>query len=385
MVTRKLNREKGPKMSEILECSACGQTTADGLELTPSGKQFKRHKDGQEVCTGGKPQSHDPEPVKVVPAGTPAKIAECVECGEELPVLKSGKVRKHTNPQTLATCEQRPSVEAECPVCQGNRQLKKMRFPVHKDMRAGTRCPASAKTVAEAQALEKVAPPKGKTTKAATPAVPKARKDDGYKALSPLDKSKAKAKKLGEELKALPDNPWRYKIETGQETQDPDQATLILTRGTGKNLEEMGISWWGGACYGGDLRIFHTYRGRTIAVRNANAVRMRAAMTPEAVAAEYARVSTRKSAPRAPRTAKTPEQLRELMPFDPKTADDDAILKAVLNRTVRWENKTAGKTETDVVKGNPKIAVTKAGARNLTFKGLNTTRTVRVENLVSVS
>lgn len=370
-------------MSEILECSACGQTTAEGLELTPSGRQFKTHKDGTEKCTGGKPQTHDPEPVKVVPANSPTAMRECVECGEEHPPLKDPKkVRKHTNPHTLATCEQRLSVEAQCPICEATRVLKKMRFPIHKDMKANSRCPASAKTVAEAKALGKSAPVKPKTP--AAPKQPKPKPDNLYKGLAPLEKSIFKAKRLGEELKQYPD-PWRYKIETGTEIQDPDQATLILLRGSGTALEEMVISWWGGACLGGDLRISHTYRGRTIAVRNANAVRLRARMTPEEVAAEYIRVAKRKTAPRAPRTVKTPDQLRELLPFDPATADDDTILKAVLNRTIKWENKTAGKTEDDVVKGQPKIARTKAGARNLTFKGLNTTRTIRVENLVSVA
>lgn len=305
-----------------------------------------------------------------------------MECGEEHPALKAPKrVRKHVNPQTLADCEQRENVEAVCPICDANRQLRKMRFPIHKDMKANSRCPASNKTVAEAQALGKKAPVKPKAEP--KPKQPKPKAENPYKGLSPLEKSIHKARKLGEELKQYPD-PWRYKIETGQETQDPDQATLILIRGKGNDIEEMGISWWSGACYGGDLRIFHTYRGRTIAVRNANAVRLRGKMTHEEVTAEYVKVAARKAAPRTPRTTKTPEQLRELLPFDPATAEDSVILQSVLNKTVKWENKTAGKTETDVVKGNPKIAKTKSGTRNLTFKGLNTTRTVRVENLVSV-
>ncbi len=383
MVTRKLRREKGPKVSEILECSGCGQTTADGLVLTPSGKQFKRHKDGNEVCTGGKPQTHDPEPVNVMPASALSTVRECVECGEEHPPLKDPqKVRKHVNPQTLTTCEQRPSVEGQCPICEAVRILRKMRLPIHKDMKANSRCPGSNKTLAEAKVLGKKAPSKPATPKA--PKQPKPKVENAYKGLSPLEKSKFKAAKLGEELKQYPD-PWRYRIETGTETQDPDQATLVLVRGTGDDIEEMCISWWSGACYGGDLRIVHTDRNRTIAVRNANAVRQRARIPHEEIKAEFIRVASRKSAPRKPRTPKTAEEQRALLPFDPQTADDDTILKAVLNRTIRWENKTAGKTEDDVVKGAPKIARTKAGVRNLTFKGVNTTRTVRVENLVSVA
>lgn len=360
---------------EVLECSACGQSTKDGLELMPSGKSFRRHKDGDEVCKGGHPKTPDPEPVSVVKKGTPGKIAECRECGTEMPALKTpGKVRKHTNPETLQECEQRDNVEAKCPVCLQPRNLLKMRFRPHKDPKANTRCIASGKTVAEAQGLKTTVRPKKE---------PKPKKEDnGYKDLPPLEKSRFKAKRLGEELKP---NGWRYTVETGEEDQAADQATLVAHRGKGGNVEEMRISWWAGACLGGDGKITHSYHGRTIAVRNANAVRQRAARSQEEIAAEFAKVSTRKVTPRGPRTTKTPEQLRVLMPFDPTKAKDEEILKAVLGKIIKWENKTSGKTEEDVVKGKPRITQTKAGARNLSFTGLNTSRTIRVDNLVSVA
>lgn len=359
-----------------LECSACGQTTTkDGLELTPSGKQFKRHNDGKEVCKGGKPQTPDPEPVKIVKAGTKPNTRECVECGLEMPALKTpGKVRKHTNPQTLQECEQRPSVEATCPACEREIGLAKMRFKNHKDLAKNVRCPGSGKTPAEAEAAKQ---PEPKPKKAAAK-----KADNGYKTLSPLDKSKFKAKRLGDELKQYAD-PWRYTIETGP---DADQATLVLRRGTGGDVEEMRISWWAGACLGGDGKITHEYKGRKIAVRNANAIRLRGAMTHEEIKAEAAKVATRKVGPKGPRKSKTPEELQALMPFDPTTAEDDEILKAVLNRTVKWTRTTDGQMESDVVKKLPKqpISRTKTGIRNLTFTGQNTTRTVRVANLVSV-
>ena len=359
------------------ECPDCGKGPADGLELTPSGKAIKTHKDGDETHRGKAPRTPDPEPVKIVKAGTAPNTAECVECGTEAPKLKTpGKVRKHLNPETLTDCEQRTTVEAKCPICEATKGLQKMRFRLHKDLKAGTRCPASGKTVAEAQALGKKAP-QGKKA-------PKAKKaDNGYKDLSPLDKSKFKATRLGNELKAYPD-PWRYTIETGP---DADQATLVARRGTGKDVEEMRISWWAGACLGGDGKITHEYHGRKIAVRNANAVRQRGQMTHEEIKAEASKVATRKSTPRGPKTQKTPEELQALMPFDPKEADDKTVLAHIREgRVIKWTRVTDGKEEKDVVRKIPSqpLRKTKAGVRNLSFTGDGGTRTVRVENLISV-
>lgn len=361
------------------ECPACGKGPSHGLELTPSGKAVKAHNDGGERCEGRAPRTPDPEPVKVVPKNSPVNTRECVECGTEMPALKDPKkVRKHINPQTLAECQQRESVEETDPICGRTIGLSKMRFKTHKDLKANSRCPGSGKTVAEAQALGKKAPVKEKKA-------PAKKADNTYRDLPPLQKSIFKAKRLGEELKSYEGTPpWRYTVEQGP---DADQATLVARRGTGKDIEEMRISWWAGACLGGDGKITHEYRGRKIAVRNANAVRERAQKSHEAIQAEYAKVATRKATGNGggPKAKKTPEQLRELMPFDPTKAGDKEILAAVRNRTVKWHSPLKGKTETDVVKGSPKIAVSKAGVRELSFTGTAGSRTVRVENLVSVS
>jgi hypothetical protein len=361
-------------IQEILACSECGQTTQDGLVLMPSGRTFKRHAGEDGVKHNGKPQTAEPEAVKVEPVKAGTKT-ECVECDEVHPALRTpDRVRKHLNPDTLKECEQRLDVQVNCPVCSTKRTLKKRLLVVHKDITTGTRCPASAKTVAEAQTLRKKAAPAKAT------AAPKetGKKTDAYAVLSPLNKSRFKAIRLGNELKELPES-WRFKIENGP---DPDQATLVTRRGTGNDMEEMRISWWNGACLGGEGRITHTYRGRTLAIRNANAIRQRAQMPAEQVAAEFAKVATRRTT--TPRKRKTPDQLREVMPFDPNTATDEEILRAVLNRTVRWERKIDGKMDDDVVKGKPVIKTTPKG-RQLSFRGQNTTRTVQVEQLVSVS
>lgn len=359
------------------ECPDCGKGPADGLELTPSGKAIKTHKDGDEVHRGKAPHTPDPEPVKVVPRNSQTNTAECVECGEEHPKLKTpGKVRKHTNPQTLEECEQRANVEADCPVCERpNLKLRKMRFVNHKDLKANAKCPASGKTVSEAQALGKKAPVKKQAAKAKKP-------DNGYKDLPPLGKSIFKATKLGNELKAYPD-PWRFTVEQGP---DPDQATLVARRGTGKDVEEMRISWWAGACLGGDGKITHEYHGRKIAVRNANAVRQRGQLTHEQIKEEAARVTTRKSNG-SPKVKRTPEELQALMPFDPKEADDKTVLAHIREgRVIKWTRVTDGKEEKDVIRKIPSqpLKKTKTGVRNLSFTGDGGTRTVRVENLISV-
>ena len=360
-------------------CSVCEQGPEDGLELTPSGKAIKAHKDGPDKCKGV-PKTREPEPVKIVPASTKPSVGECVECGEEGKKLKSGKIAKHTNSQTLATCEQRPDVTANCPACERpDIPMFRMRLKNHKDLKAGSKCPASGKTLTEAEALTKKAPNRPKAKKE-----PKGIKTDNvYKTLSPLAKSQFKAKRLGEELKAYAD-PWRYTIENGP---DSDQATLVARRGSGKDIEEMRISWWGGACIGGEGKITHELRGRKIAVRNANAVRARGQMTHEQSVAEANRVATRKqTGPK--KTKKTPEEIRALLPFDPSTADDDVVLAALREgRTIRWTRTTDGREETDTVKKLPKqpISRTKSGLRNLTFTGSSSTRTIRVDNLLSVA
>lgn len=367
--------------SKPWECPACGKGPANGLTLTPSGKQISRHKDGQEVCEGKAPKTPDPEPIKVVPANSKPNSAECVECGVEMLKLKTpGKVRKHTNPQTLAECEQRPDVAATDPLCGREIPLYRMRFKNHKDLKANSRCPGSGKTVLEATQLAQ----EGKKAPTKAKAAPKAKQSDGYKDLSPVGKSQFKATKLGNELKAYPD-PWRFTVEVGP---DPDQATLVARRGKANDVEEMRISWWAGACLGGEGKITHEYKGRKIAVRNANAVRQRGQMTHEAIQAEASKVSVRKANGNGgPKAKKTPEQLQELMPFDPKKADDAEVLAALKEgRTIRWNSPLKGKVENDVLKKLPKqpLSRTKTGIRNLTFTGANATRTVRVENLVSV-
>lgn len=355
-------------------CTNCHRTTATGLVLRPSGKTFDRHMttpDGTEVCKGGKPEELLPEPeVALAPRG---KVEPCEECGEEHPPLKTqGRKKKHTNPYTLEVCAQRMDATVKCPAgCgRGDIAMRRGKLALHKNMTLNTRCPGSNKNPIDAAKAAVTPIPRDKK-------VPKPRSADAesYRALSGRGKSELKAKRLADTVKQY---GWKPTYATDEGT-----VTLTLTRGTGNNKEQMQISWFDGACIGGDGKITHTYRNRIIAVRNANAVKLRAAMTPEEIEKEHLRVATRKTAIRGPRKAKTPEEQRLLLPFDPKTATDEEILKAVLGKAIVWENKMSGKTQHGLVK-SPKITKTAKGIRNLSFTGPTGSTTVRVENLVSV-
>jgi len=357
----------------ISACSSCGRTTP-ALTLRPSGTSFNAHKtieDGDERCTGGKPvEQKAPEPLAT---RLPGEKAKCVECGETQPALKAdGKVKKHQDPETLRTCEQRSDVSVPCPICKRAVARRYGKVAGHKDLAKNNRCPAGNKTLAEARmvTVEVKAKPAPK---------PRSADADAYRALSGAGKSKLKAERLAKELAGY-EHPWRASYAT-----DDGHIELTLSRGTGAGKEQMHISWFDGACIGGDGKIIHTFRGRTIAVRNANAVRQRGQMTPEAIVAEFNRVGSRKTTgKRGPRITKTTEELQHLLPFDPATADDATILAAVLGKQLTWENQTSGKREDDVVKAAAKIAVTKAGMRNLSFRGVKTSRTIRLTNLVAV-
>lgn len=371
------------------ECSNCRRSTLTGLELLPSGKGFRAHKieeGSSERCTGGKPVKLAPPTSEGITVATTAK-GDCPECGTgPLPRLKSGKLRKHPNPNTLEpVCQQREDVQVECPIDNRMVALRFGKLAQHNDLKKRTRCPGSNKTPTEAKAVKIEAPtrpPAEKPAKKAATPKPKSEAAATYKALPGIARSQLKAKRLADEL-ATYKHPWTATYETAPDT---GTVTLSLHRGKAQAVELMQISWFDGACIGGEGRITHEYRGRKIAVRNASAIKQRALLSPEEVAAEYSKVSARKAAgpPKGKRTPKPSEELKQLLPFNPETATDEEIMKAVLNKPIVWDNATSGKRESDVVKSGPKINTTTKGLRNLSFRGVNTSRTVRVAALVSV-
>lgn len=354
--------------NEEIHCSSCLQGASDGLELMPSGKNFKRHKDGDgQPCTDGKIEQPTPKKA-ATPAPKSDGTGECVECGERYPVLKSGKLRKHAHPKTGNTCAQEPGVEVKCP--QGNHRVRLSRggkLPVHKDPELGARCIGSNKTPEEAAAATVAVKPTGKIT----PPRPK----DPYRALTPIQKSETKAKRLAAELKEL---GWRSQIKLNHTI-----AELTLRRGKNGDTEEMFITWDAGACVGGDGMITHEYKGRKIAVRNANAVRARAATPAEQIAAEYARVANRKVGRPTKGGTKAKTKATPVMPFDPETASDDEIVQALTNKKVVWENKLAGKQEEARVR-NAKIQPSKNG-RNIALNTEYGQRVIKATALVSVA
>jgi len=357
------------------QCTSCARTTDDKpapLELMPSGKTFKRHSvfaDSTERCTGGTPKHAQ------TPEGTPEGKAHCIECGLIHTKLKSGtRVAKHMNPETLLACEQRENASVGCPInVPGYKHtvtLREGKMSFHKFKDSDTRCPGSNRTLTEARKVKTIPEIKAK----APDKVPN--KTPIYKSLPGIEKSMLKAKALAKDLAAV-EHPWKATYEQDVEA---GKVELLLTRGKGADQEVMSISWWNGACFGGEGKITHAYKGRIVAVRNASAIKQRGRVAPEQIKAEFGKVATRVS---KPRTIKTVEQKREMLPFDPSKADDTEVLLAVLGKTVKWENTISGKEEADVVKSNPVLKVVK-GERQLTFRGTKTTKTIRLAKLISV-
>lgn len=342
-------------------CPGCGRDSND-LALRPSGKSFLKHPgpDG-EMCPGGTPVD-PPEPTPV------SNTKACVECGEQHPVLKSGKVRKHTHPRLNKVCLQQEGVEVECP--QGKHRIRLTKaglLPTHKDPELGARCIGSNKTLEDAKVAKVDRKPTGKVT----PPRPR----NPYRDLTPQEKSKFKASRLAEQLKEM---GWRSRIELKGTV-----AELTLRRGRNAEQEEMFITWDGGACVGGDGMITHNYRGRTIAVRNANAVRLRAALSPEQIAAEHAKVANRKVG-RPNKGAKKALATVPSLPFDPGTATDEEIMKALAGKKVTWFSSMKQKDESENVR-DAKVEITKAGSRNVVLHTGTGTRIVKVDALKAVA
>lgn len=355
-----------------MNCSSCGR---NDLKARPSGK-LPRHKIDGEWCPGTEakvPAINGAEDAPAQTAATPTKNeTECEECGKLLPLLKSGKVRKHDNERTGKVCEQDPEKEQLCPVPDGcGRRVGVVRgkLAIHKDFKLNNRCPGSGKTLEEAAKI------KIKAIARPSTAAPK-KAPDPYRSMSPIAKSVFKATRLATQLHP---NGWKGTI-----VKLGPVAELTLTRGKGATQEVMFIKWDAGACIGGDGNITHTYRGRTIAVRNANAVRIRSAMTPEQIASEYARVATRK-ATRVPRQKKANADA-ELppLPFDKEKATDKDLVAAITGKTIAWHNTIANKTERETA---VRVAVKPSkNGRNLVIRThAGKERTVSVDKLVSVS
>lgn len=349
--------------------------TCDGCwteqTLRPSGTTLSTHKAGDGSRCPGKPVFD----VK----GSDSKIS-CVECGTEGTPLKTDntRIKKH-NDADGKPCAQRPGIKAGCPACGRRLVLRKGLLPVHQDIKAQVKCTHSARDPKDevVKAL-----PNARKVSVKEPAPKKAPAPKG------VDAAWTKAQIFAS---AIEKAGWKTEVIVQKE----DQAAIAVAK---RGEEEITIMWEEARCVGGT--IFHTFRSRKIALRNKNAAVQRALMTPDQILAEHSRVSQRarkvaapKASARGKKTAGIrPEDemaaLRTFLPFDPKTADQQEIARALVSKTLTWMNRTSQKEQTGTVNANAKaIKVHKAsdGSRQVTFFLLNSgAKTIRLDDIVSV-
>lgn len=311
---------------------------------------------------------------------TTAKVqtALCSECHTEQPLRPSGKSlapHKVDGDKCLGvpSDKERPGTRAKAPetkqdeLCKPCSRtiglLRSGKFAPHKDFVLNARCVGSNKSPAEAAKVEvrpaaKAAPPKAKGERKPVPPRP---------ALTPLAKSEAKAAAFA---KFVADHGWATRFDVNLDDIHPGTGeaapavTAISTRGHKDNVEEMRITWWGGACIGADGRITWEFKGRKVAVRNASACKMQAQVPHEFVLKQAQAYADRKAQAANQRAAKG--RGRSKAPaFDPTTLDEDELIAALTGRALTWHNATAGKEETDTAV-KVKIGETKTG-RTVTF------------------
>lgn len=346
-------------------CDGCWGTPP----LRPSGTAFARHAAGDGSTCKGKPVA----PVQGADNGK----QECPECGKHVKPLSSGKaLHKHAD-DNGETCQQREDTRKKCPSCSRRIGLKQNKFAVHRDLVKGTKCTGSAQPPDH----DPIEPFAG----ARPSALPKERPAKRPPAPKGVDAAVAKAQAFSA---LIATHGWKTAVEQDLEALT---ATAEATRGE----EMITITWEEARCVGGT--IFHTYKSRKIALRNKNAAVQRASMSPEQILVEHARVSHRAKkspTPTAKRTlrdrpAEEISALRALMPFDPRTAEQEEIARSIAGKDITWHNRTSGKDETGTVNANLraiKLAKSKAdGSRQVTFFLLNRgAKTIRLADLVSV-
>lgn len=352
---------------------ASPQVTCDGCwteqTLRPSGTALATHKAGTgERCPG--------KPVYSVKGGD---LITCPECGKEGKPLKTDATRilRHKG-EDDEICQQREGVKAKCPSCARRIGLVKHLLANHKDPKTNARCIHAGHSP-----LEKVEAPFAGARQGKAPAEPKPKRAPMPKG---IDAAFAKAQIFASTIEKA---GWQTEVVVDK---DALAATAVAKRGE----EEITIMWEEARCVGGT--IFHTFRTRKIALRNKNAAVQRALMPPDAILAEHSRVSHRaRTKPTTHRTGRSPAErpkdemkaLRAMLPFDPRTADQTEIARAIASKTLMWRNRTSGKEESGTVNGNERairVSVSKADqSRQVTFFLLNSgAKTIRLADLVSV-
>lgn len=204
-----------------------------------------------------------------------------------------------------------------------------------------------------------------------------------------MGESSGKAEAFLQEAIAL---GWKAEIAT------EGGKTTVTASSNNKTLQ---ISWRGGACLN---ETSYSDNGHIRKLRNAAAARRQLELDSEVVVKPKAELTASKKQPPAKR-AKRREPAKEaspkpfkstpkpprLLPFDPQTATDEEILRAVVGKRIVWKNRTSGGYDEARVMSNPnqkqlKIEINGRNERCITFASSGSGfRAVRLSAIVSVT
>jgi hypothetical protein len=178
-----------------------------------------------------------------------------------------------------------------------------------------------------------------------------------------------KAEAFADEASAL---GWKTEL-----TRKGDKATVVAVL----DDKELSIAWRGSACLN---EVTFTEDGHTRKLRNAAAARRKLAEEAEETPAAKGKQSAQSMKPKPPKTKKKKEpkpkpepfkstpKPRTSMPFDPETASDEEILKAVQGRKITWYNRISRGYDSARVMNQPnqkqlKIQINQRNERCLTW------------------
>jgi hypothetical protein len=164
----------------------------------------------------------------------------------------------------------------------------------------------------------------------------------------------------------------------------PEQETYGVIVGRGE--ERITISWRAGVFIGEEC--YHSHPGRSPRkVINASAAKKIMAIPAAQAAEEAAKVSAHKLArPRRDRSATATTAPRKALPFDPETAPDEDVIRAVSGHQISWTNEISGAIDESYVKGSiDEISIQpgKSG-RSIRFTSAEGFRSVRVSSIVAI-
>jgi hypothetical protein len=164
----------------------------------------------------------------------------------------------------------------------------------------------------------------------------------------------------------------------------PEQETYGVIVGRGE--ERITISWRAGVFIGEEC--YHSHPGRSPRkVINASAAKKIMAIPAAQAAEEAAKVSAHKLArPRRDRSATATTAPRKALPFDPETATDEDVIRAVSGHQISWTNEISGAIDESYVKGSiDEISIQpgKSG-RSIRFTSAEGFRSVRVSSIVAI-